>query len=460
MQATTAVERTSRLRVFTALRRPGFRRFWTGMVASVMGFQIMMVAQGWLVFDLTGSELYLGYVGLAAGLPAIGLNLIGGVVADKVDQRRLLMVTQTLSSLVMLGLATLVLTELVEIWHVILTSFLIGSVQAFDGPSRQAFFPRLIEREDMMNAVALNSMVWQGTRVIGPAIGGIIIGTRLGASPGFYAAFVGFLLMAIMISTLRVAPVARSQGRSVFRDMAEGLAFVRSNRIFTFLIGMTFFNSMFGMSYIFMFPVFASETFDSPKTGLGFLSAATGVGAVLGTLFTASLGNFRRKGWLLLGRRRSLRSVPHSLRCHQRDFRLTASGAGPRIPGRREHVDIHDHRYEHASASGPERAAGTRDGDIRHDVEPAAAGRNAGGSHRRVHQRCVRSGSRRRGGHPVCGGHDYGQPAGAGAWCAAGGSELRNAWGGLLSVCTACTIADASSGHDESARLGRTLQWT
>ena len=301
MQATTAVERTSRLRVFTALRRPAFRRFWLGMVASVMGFQIMMVAQGWLVFDLTGSELYLGFVGLAAGLPAIALNLIGGVIADKVDQRRLLMVTQTLSSLIMLALATLVLADLVEIWHVILTSFLIGSVQAFDGPTRQAFFPRLIEREDMMNAVALNSMVWQGTRVIGPAIGGIIIGTRLGASPGFYAAFVGFLLMAVMVATLRVAPIARPQGRSVLRDMGQGLAFVRSNRIFTFLIGMTFFNSMFGMSYVFMLPVFASETFGSPKAGLGFLSAASGVGAVLGTLVTASLGNFQRKGLLLLG---------------------------------------------------------------------------------------------------------------------------------------------------------------
>ena len=298
---TTAVERTSRLRVFTALRRPGFRRFWIGMVASVMGFQIMIVAQGWLVFDLTGSELYLGFVGLAAGLPAIVLNLIGGVVADKVDQRKLIIVTQSLSSLIMLTLATLVLADLVQIWHVMLTAFLIGSVQAFDGPTRQAMFPRLIEREDMMNAVALNSMVWQGTRVIGPAIGGIIIGTRLGASPAFYAGFVGFLLMAVMVSTLRLAPAARSKGSSVFRDMAEGIRFVRSSRIFTFLIGMTFFNSVFGMSYIFMFPVFASETFDSPKAGLGFLNAASGLGALLGTLVTASLGNFKHKGWLLLG---------------------------------------------------------------------------------------------------------------------------------------------------------------
>ena len=294
-------KRPSRLQVFAALRRPGFRRFWIGMVASVLGFQIMTVAQGWLVYDLTDSKLYLGYVGLAAGLPAIVLNLIGGVVADKVDQRKLLIVTQTLSGLIMLTLATLVLADLVQIWHVMVTAFLTGSVQAFDAPSRQALFPRLIEREDMMNAVALNSMVWQGTRVIGPAIGGIIIGTRLGISPGFYAAFLGFLLMAVMVSTLRLPPATRETGSSFIQDMAQGLNFVRTNRIFTFLIGMTFFNSVFGMSYIFLFPVFARDTFEAGTSGMGYLSAATGLGALLGTLVTASLGDFKRKGWLLLG---------------------------------------------------------------------------------------------------------------------------------------------------------------
>ncbi len=298
---TTATQRRTRLQVFTALKRPGFRRFWLGMVASVMGFQIMTVAQGWLVYELTGSTLFLGYVGLAAGLPAIVLNLIGGVIADRVDKRRLLMATQSISSLVMLLLATLALLELVQVWHIIVTAFLIGSLQAFDNPTRQAIFPQLIDREDMMNAVALNSMVWQGTRVIGPALGGIIIATKLGVAPGFYAPSLGFLFMAVMISTLRLPPLKRAEGASVFRDMAQGINFVRSNKIFTYLIGMTFFNSMFGMSYIFLFPVFARDIFDSGTAGLGIMSSATGAGALLGTLATASLGDFRHKGWLLLG---------------------------------------------------------------------------------------------------------------------------------------------------------------
>jgi MFS family permease len=297
----TATESRRRLQVFTALKHDGFRRFWLGMVASVMGFQIMMVAQGWLVYELTDSKLFLGYLGLASGVPAIVLSLIGGVVADKVDQRRLLMLTQSISSLVMLTLATLVLLDMVQVWHLMVTAFLIGSVQAFDGPTRQAIFPHLIKREDMMNAVALNSMVWQGTRVLGPALGGIIIGTRLGIAPGFYAPFAGFLIMALMISTLRLPPIKRAEGTSVAQDMAEGIKFVHTNRIFTFLIGMSFFNSMFGMSYIFLFPVFAKDIFETGASGLGFLSAATGIGGLLGTFTTASLGNFQRKGWLLLG---------------------------------------------------------------------------------------------------------------------------------------------------------------
>ena len=299
MQTTT--QRHTRFQVLTALRHPGFRRFWTGMVASVLGFQIMTVAQGWLIYDLTDSELALGYVGLAAGLPAIVLNLFGGVIADRVNQRILLMITQMISSLGMLALAVLTLMGLVEPWHIIASAFLIGSVQAFDTPTRQALFPHLIEREDMLNAVALNSMVWQGTRVIGPAIGGVIIGTRLGVAPGFFAPFLGFLLMAVMISTLRLPPIKRAGSGSLFSDMAQGVNFVRTNSIFAFLIGMTFFNSIFGMSYIFMLPVFARDIFEVGSAGLGILHAVSGVGAVLGTLITASLGNFRHKGMLLLG---------------------------------------------------------------------------------------------------------------------------------------------------------------
>jgi MFS family permease len=129
--------------------------------------------------------MWLGYAGLAAGIPAIALNLLGGVVADKVNQRKLIISTQTISALMLLILGSLVLLEIIVPWHVLVIAFCIGSVQAFDNPSRQAIFPQLIDMTDMMKAVALNSMVWQGTRIVGPAIGGIIIATKYGTSPGF-----------------------------------------------------------------------------------------------------------------------------------------------------------------------------------------------------------------------------------------------------------------------------------
>lgn len=178
---------------------------------------------------------------------------------------------------------------------------MIGSVQAFDAPTRQAVFPHLVVRKDMMNAVALNSMVWQGPRVIGPAVGGIIIGSRLGIAPEFFVASLGFLVMSLTVFTLRLTPAERLGKTSVAQDMAIGLNYVRSHSIFGFLIGMMFFNSVFGASYIFLFPVFAKDVFDMGPSGLGLLSAATGSGALLGTFLTASLGNFSHKGWILLG---------------------------------------------------------------------------------------------------------------------------------------------------------------
>ena len=291
----------SKTQIFTALTSPPFRRDWAGSLASVLGFQIMLIAQGWLVYDLSGSKLYLGYAGLAAGIPAVLLNPFGGVVADKVDPRRLLIVTQTMCSVLMIMLGAITLFGIVEVWHVLLFAFLIGCVNAFDMPTRQALFPHLINREDMMNAVALNSMVWQGTRVVGPGIGGVIIGTRFGEGAGFLVASIGFVAMAVVTYSLAVPRIQRASGNSIAHELVQGIKYVWTHQVFLFLIGMTFFNSIFGMSYNILLPVFARDVFDVGSSGLGLLGSATGCGAILGTIFTASLGNFRHKGTLVLG---------------------------------------------------------------------------------------------------------------------------------------------------------------
>ena len=286
-------------RVLSALRYPQYRRFWLGTLASVSSYQIVIVALGWLVYDITKSPLQLGLVGLVVATPAILLNLVGGVMADKLDQRRLIMTSQSIIVVLLLVLATITVLDVVKVRYVLAIAFLIGAVGAFDQPARQALFPHLLDRKELMNAVSLNSAIWQGTRIVAPAIGGVII-AQAGTGAAFYVSAVGPMVLVFALSTILVPPIPRSQGKTAVQDMGEGLRFIRENGIFTFLIGMTFFNSFFGMSYVHLMPVFASKILDVGPSGLGFLFTASGLGALLGTFITASLGNFPRKGWLLI----------------------------------------------------------------------------------------------------------------------------------------------------------------
>ncbi len=158
-----------------ALHSPAYRAYLMGTLASVSGFQMLRFGQFWLMFELTGSPLALGYVGVAQALPGILLNLFGGVFADKVDQRRLILVTQSLTACLIIFFAVLTQLDLVQVWHVVAMAFLIGAVNAFDEPARHAFYPRLIDRQAMTSAVALNSAIWQSNRIVAPAAAGLII---------------------------------------------------------------------------------------------------------------------------------------------------------------------------------------------------------------------------------------------------------------------------------------------
>ncbi len=289
----------TRFHLFEALRYRDYRLFWSGQMVSVLGFQMLMVTQGWLVYELTDSRMQLGFVGLASAIPSILLNLFGGVVADKVNLRRLIMTVQTLGAVVLVILATLTLTDLVRAWHVMAAAFLMGGLGAFDQPARQAIFPHLIDREAMMNAVAMNSVIWQGTRIIGPALAGVLI-TTVGPALTFYLAAAGFFTFALFMTAVRVPEINRSPSAGFLREMIAGLTFIRNHHIFTFLLGMTFFNSFFGMSYILLMPVFQKDVLHVGTTALGFLLTMGGVGALLGTAIVLSLGNFRQKGLLMI----------------------------------------------------------------------------------------------------------------------------------------------------------------
>lgn len=283
-----------------ALRYPKYRAYWLGTLASVGGFQMLMFAQGWLTYELTGSPLALGYVSLASAASAIALNLFGGVFADKLDKRRLIFAAQLITAALIFALGALTALGVARVWHIVALAFAAGAVNAFDQPARQALYPHLIERRAMMSAVALNSAIWQGTRIVAPAAAGFVI-RFTNTETAIFLAGGGFLAMAAVIFALRIPPIESASAGNPMQDLADGLNFIKSNSIFWFLIGMTFFNSFFGMAYIPMMPAFAVDVLEVGAEGQGTLMSAGGVGALAMMTLLGAMGNIRRKGLLIVG---------------------------------------------------------------------------------------------------------------------------------------------------------------
>jgi MFS family permease len=280
-----------------ALHSPLYRRYWLGSLASIGATQLLILGKGWLVFELSGSPLMLGLLGAAGAIPQILVTLFGGVLADRLDKRKVLMVTSLVISSLLLLLAVLDFTGVVAVWHVIGIAALIGFTSGFDWPTRQAFFPNLIDRKHMMSAVALNSILWQGTRMIVPAIGGIVIALSSTAMV-FFAAAVGFFAMFLVLRSIHVTHEVPERGRSL-HQFVEGLRFIASSKLFSILIPLTWMVTFFGVSYIQLMPAFA-EVLNVDERGFGFLLSASGVGSVTGTMLIVFLQRARRLGWIVL----------------------------------------------------------------------------------------------------------------------------------------------------------------
>ena len=288
-----------RRRLPPALKYPAYFRFWLGMFAAVGGFQVMTFGQYWLVHQLTPSPLYLGYTGLANALPAILLNLFGGVAADKLNRKRLIVVTEYAAAIPVLLLGFLTLLHLVRIWHVLVIAVVAGAINAFNQPARQAVFPSLIERPALMSAVALNSVVWQGTRIIAPAVAGILI-ALWGTASAFLVAGAGMCFFGWIVSRLPIPEEPRA-GEGAMRQMAEGLRYIWTHSIFIFLMGMTFFNSFFGMAYVAQMPVFARDILHVGAEGQGLLLSLSGFGSLLATVVLSVWAGALRRGTVLIG---------------------------------------------------------------------------------------------------------------------------------------------------------------
>jgi MFS family permease len=263
---------------------------------------MQIVAQGILVYDLTGSPFYLGLTGMARALPMMFLPPIGGVIADRVPRLRFLKLTQTVSLGLALLLATLVATGLIEIWQILLLSFLSGSVHAFDQPTRQALLPELVRPADMTNAVALNAASWQGAALIGPTIAGLAV-AAFGLSFAFFVNAASFL--AVVVALFLMQGVAergaarRGPPRGLFGDLAEGLRYAGRTRLILTLLLLSAVTNIFGRSFQQLLPVFAEDVLGVGSSGLGLLMAAPGAGTILGAAVIGALGDVRRKGLVL-----------------------------------------------------------------------------------------------------------------------------------------------------------------
>ena len=282
---------------FDALASATYRRFWLGSIASVGSTQLYFIAMAWLVFELSNSPLDLGLLGAATAVPNILATLIGGLVADRVNRRTILILTTGISTVLMLLLAALDATGLVRVWHVLLISGLLGLVQGFDFPARSSIFPSLIEPKQMLSAVALNSLLWQGSRMIFPAIGGILIALT-DTSLIFVLCGLGFITMLMVLCWLEVVQVIQAK-TDLWHEFKEGLRFVLHNRLFLTLILLTWISMFFGTSYIQIMPIFA-DILQSGERGYGLLISATGVGSVAGNLFISRFQQSRRLGLMML----------------------------------------------------------------------------------------------------------------------------------------------------------------
>ena len=281
-----------------ALQSPRYRRFWLGSIFSTGATQLYFVGMGWLVFKLTESALYLGLLGAAMAVPTILATLAGGLVADHGNRGRILLITSILAGLALGILTILDLGDWVTVWQVLLLAALLGLISGFDLPARVSFFPALIEPHQMMSAVALNSILWQGTRMVLPAVGGVLIALA-DTWIIFALCTVGFAVMAKILLSLQTPDTFRRDSDRN-RGLTTAWRFIFKEKLFAVLIAMTWISMFFGTAYVQIMPVFA-ELLGTGEEGYGLLLSATGVGSVLGTILVGQLQNSPRLGGVMMG---------------------------------------------------------------------------------------------------------------------------------------------------------------
>ncbi|MEK9658630.1 MAG: MFS transporter [Chloroflexota bacterium] len=290
-----------------ALHHSSFRYYWGGLISAVIGYQGFLFLEFALMHQLEGSAWALGVLGVATGVPAIVLGVAGGVAADRVDKRWLIGLTQSGIMLGLAGLGLLTLTRTVQVWHVLTLSMVIASLSSFDSPARSAYFPRLVPREALISAVALNSLVWQSTRVVGPAVAGVVVALvssepMTGIAVAFLASAILVAIMPVMMVLVRVPGPGLAE-RNPLRDLADAVRYAAEDRVVGFLLVLSYLQALLGWSYVVLMPVFAADVLGVGIDRQGGLLASAGAGASIVTVALAmgGAGLARRRGWMVIG---------------------------------------------------------------------------------------------------------------------------------------------------------------
>lgn len=286
-------------RVFKAFHYRDFRLLWFGACLSSIGTFMQSVAQSWLVLQISGSARMLGLDAFLGNIPIFLFSLVGGVVADRVSRRRLLLGSQWVQLTCAFTLAGLWAAGVVKVWHILCLSFIVGTAQSFGGPAYSALVPTLVEKEDLPNAIALNSIQFNLARVIGPVLGGFAL-TKWGPTMCFSLNGISYIAVIISLLMLHMKFLSQRTGESILTGMKQGFGFIRKQGAMEALIVLAFCMTAFAFPMIIFLPVFAKNVFHGGPQTFTYMLASSGLGSVCGALIVAALGNVHNKGRIAL----------------------------------------------------------------------------------------------------------------------------------------------------------------
>ena len=284
---------------FSAMRHRNFQLYFGGQLISNIGTWMQIIAQSWVVYQIGHSELILGLVAFASAIPVLLISPWAGVVVDRMSRRTLLMMTQSGAMILAFAMAALTFTNLIQQWQVIVLAALLGVVNAFDAPARQAFVPEMVERQDLPNAIAMNSMMFNSARVIGPAVAGLTLAV-VGAAWCFTINGISFLAVLLGLWLMNIPRRTVHHTTSPWNQLVGGLRYTAKNREISNLILISLVFSIFGISYSTILPAFVENTLHRGAVAYGWVNAATGLGAVIGAFLLMRGTSRGRRGKLLV----------------------------------------------------------------------------------------------------------------------------------------------------------------